>query len=120
MALSEHEQKMLDELERGLYQSDASFANRVSNTSGKSPASRLVGGALLAVIGVSLLVFAVVIQLVAFGVVGFLFMLLGLVLASSNWSSSALSADSKPPKKKSGIQSPRNFFEDRWDRRQGS
>jgi predicted lipid-binding transport protein (Tim44 family) len=120
MALSEHEQKMLDELERGLYQSDANFVNRVSSASGKSPASRLVGGALLALIGISLLVFAVIIQLVVFGVIGFLFMLLGLVLASSNWSSSALTADSKPQKKKTNIQSPRNFFEDRWDRRQGS
>ncbi len=120
MALSEHEQKMLDELERGLYQSDANFVNRVSNKPGKSAASRLVAGALLAVIGISILVFAVIIQLIIFGVIGFVFMLFGLVLASSNWSNTATSGDSKAPKKKSPVQSPRSFFEDRWDKRQGS
>ena len=49
MGLSEREQQLLDELERGLMDSDkgiASKAKRVGN-----PAAKLIGGALLAVVG---------------------------------------------------------------------
>lgn len=125
MGLSEHEQKMLDELERGLYANDANFARKVADTPGKAPASRLVGGALLAVVGLSVLVFATITQWIVFGAVGFILMLVGVVLGSSNWSSSALQdrANSKPTKPDqpggwSGNK-PTSFFEERWNRRQG-
>jgi hypothetical protein len=118
MALSEREQKLLDELERGLYESDSSFVNRVSRKPKSSPAARLVTGVLLAIIGLSVLVFSVVIQLVVFGVVGFALMLGGLVLASTSWSGPSLAAEKVAKPRKSGIPS-KNFFEDRWDKRQG-
>jgi hypothetical protein len=124
MALSDREKKVLEELERGLYADDAEFVQRVQAVAEKkpksragsagNPAARLVAGSVTAVAGLSVLILAVVIQVVAIGVVGFLIMLAGLVLASSNWSNSSLSAKTspKPPKKSSG-----NFFEDRWNRR---
>lgn len=124
MALSDREKKVLEELERGLYADDAEFAQRVQAVADKkpksqpgsagNPAAKLVAGSVIAVAGLSVLILAVVIQVVAIGVVGFLIMLAGLVLASSNWSNSTLSAkpSPKPTKKTSG-----NFFEDRWNRR---
>ncbi len=118
MALSDREQKLLDELERGLYESDSNFASRVSRQPKSSPAARLVSGVLLALIGLSVLVFSVVIQWVVFGVVGFALMLGGLVLASSNWSNSSLATEKEVKPRKSGIGS-KSFFEDRWDKRQG-
>lgn len=116
MALSEREQKLLEEMERGLYASDADFANRVAKRSAPS-AKRLIGGTALAVIGLSILLFAVIIQFAIFGVVGFLVVLTGLVVASSNISQAPTpgpkSSTAKPAKK------PGGSFEDRWDRRRG-
>jgi hypothetical protein len=116
MGLSEREQQLLDELERGLMDSDkgmASKAKRVGN-----PAAKLIGGALLAVIGLGVLLTGVLIQFSIIGVVGFLIMLAGLVVATSNIQLPEMSAgfgQSTPNSPKPG----RNFFEDRWDRRQG-
>ena len=60
MGLSEREQQLLDELERGLMDSDkgiAAKAKRVGN-----PAAKLIGGALLAVVGLGVLLTGVLIQ----------------------------------------------------------
>ena len=116
MGLSEREQQLLDELERGLMDSDkgiASKAQRVGN-----PAAKLIGGALLAVVGLGVLLTGVLIQFSIVGVVGFLIMLAGLVVATSNIQLPDLSSgfgQSPPNSPKLG----RNFFEDRWDKRQG-
>lgn len=123
MALSEREQKLLEELERGLYAEDAEFANRVAKNAAPS-IRRMVGGAALALIGISVLLFAVIIQIAAFGVAGFLIMLAGLILASSNFKQSP----TKPAKPSAGrpaggpippTKPSTNPFEDRWDRRRG-
>ncbi len=116
MALSEHEQRMLDELERGLYASDANLANKLNRQSGFSP-RKIVAGAAVAIVGLSLLIVAVTIQLVIFGVIGFVVMLAGLVLASSNVGGKA---PQNPTSRPSSPKAPKkNFFEERWDRRQG-
>jgi hypothetical protein len=116
MALSEREQKLLDELERGLYESDANLANRMKRPSGRS-AKKLVGGAVLAVMGLSLLIVAVVLQFAPMGAVGFLVMLAGLILASSgpNMTGSPANPGQKPTKP----AATRSSFQDRWDRRTG-
>lgn len=130
MGLSEHEQRLLDELERGLYESDANFAKKVANVPNRAPASRLVGGALLAVVGLSVLVFAAITQWIVFGVVGFIIMFVGVVIGSSNWPGSTLGGGSdsgkpKAPKTDGGAKGgwagnkPTSFFEERWNRRQG-
>ena len=116
MGLSEREQQLLDELERGLLNGDkgiASKAERVGN-----PAAKLIAGALVAVIGLGVLLTGVLIQFSLIGVVGFLIMLAGLVVATSNIQLPDMSAGfgpSSPNSPKPG----RNFFEDRWDKRQG-
>jgi predicted lipid-binding transport protein (Tim44 family) len=116
MALSEHEQRVLDELERGLYAEDAKFATKVA--SGGNPARKLVAGALIAVVGLSVLVFAVIIQLMIIGLIAFALMLAGLVVATSGNSkprestTKPASAKAKPNKRSGG-----SFFEDRWDKR---
>ena len=121
MGLSEREQRVLEELERGLYAEDAKFAQRVS--SGGNIAAKMVAGVLLAVIGLSVLVFAVIIQIMFIGLIAFALMLVGLVLATSGGpanqsggaKSKAAGAGSGKPKK-----SPGSFFEDRWDKRSGN
>lgn len=109
MGLSEREQKLLEEMERGLYAGDARFTRAVNNSATSDP-KRLVLGAILAVIGLSLLVFAVIIQIVVFGLLAFAVMLAGVIMASSKTSLN----DREP---KSSARPKGNPFEDRWDRR---
>jgi uncharacterized protein HemY len=115
MALSDREQKLLDELERGLYESDPNLAAKISS-GGTRTTSRIVSGLAISLIGVSLIVFAVIIQVAYFGVFAFLVMLTGLVVASSNTKQS-----SEPSRRAGGkAKTPtRNVFEERWQRRQG-
>ncbi len=114
MSLSDREKQVLEQLERDLYANDAKFANKIS-----APKSlkALVGGVALAVIGISIIVFAVIVQVFWFGLLGFAALLAGLVLASSNW----MNHDSLP---QSGQKSPKgsktNYFEERWNKRQGN
>lgn len=116
MGLSEREQKLLEELERGLMQGDGNLAAKAEKVG--NPAGRLIGGVLLAIIGLGVLVTSVMIQFALVGVIGFLLMLAGLVMATSNLSIPDIgSAMPKPPTPGSGPG--KNFFEDRWDRRQG-
>ncbi|MEY4981346.1 MAG: hypothetical protein RL174_684 [Actinomycetota bacterium] len=118
MALSEREQRLLEELERGLYAEDAEFVQRVTKSGGISM-RRMIGGAALAVIGISILIFAVVIQVAVFGVIGFLLMLAGIILASSNFKQTTPSAQASGKSTTKPKESTSRFsgFEDRWDRR---
>lgn len=119
MGLSEREQQLLDELERGLYASDSSLAHKLGKPGARSP-KRVIAGGSLAVIGLSLLVVAVMLQVAWFGVAGFLVMLSGLILATSsnpNTDNDAATAGQKR-KQKPGMER-KSFFEDRWDKRQG-
>ncbi len=119
MGLSEHEQRVLEELERGLYAEDARLATKVA--SGGNPAGKLVAGALVAVIGLSVMVFAVIIQTMLLGLLAFALMLVGLVVATSGGSrpkpgaSSTKTGTNKP----APLQTKRSgtYFQDRWDKR---
>mgnify|MGYP001097286307 CR=1 FL=1 len=111
MALSEREQKLLEEMERNLLQEDASFASKVDavGSSNKS-AGKLVLGVIVTIIGLGLLVFSVALQVAFFGVVAFAVMLIGLIVASSNFKLPEL------PKLPDG-SGGKNYFEDRWNQR---
>ncbi|MEY4994035.1 MAG: hypothetical protein RIS82_1157 [Actinomycetota bacterium] len=123
MGLSEREQRLLEEMERSLYATDADLANKLSRPVNFSP-KRIIAGGAITIIGVSLLIVAVMLQFALFGVVGFLVMLTGLVLASSNIGVGAEPAG-KTTSKSPGQSKPKqsfnkSFFEDRWDKRQGN
>jgi hypothetical protein len=117
MALSEHEKKMLEELERTLYEDDAKFAERVA-TARPSSAPRVVGGVLSVVIGISVLLFAAIAHIVIVGAVGFVLMLLGLALATSGHTSKpGGQQNQKPSQPKPEKPAGGSFFEDRWNNR---
>lgn len=118
MGLSEREQQLLDELERGLYASDSSLAHKLGKPGARSP-KRIIAGGALAVIGLSLLVVAVILQFALFGVAGFLVMLAGLILATSSNPSIDAKASTQKAKPQAAREQRKSFFEDRWDRRQG-
>lgn len=112
MALSDHEKRVLEELERGLYEEDAKFVNRVTKSK-PATSARIVGGALLGLAGVSVLILAAVTHIVLFGAVGFVTMLVGAFIATSGQTSKP--SDSKPQPKSAGKPkrpSSGTFFED--------
>jgi Protein of unknown function (DUF3040) len=80
--LSEHEQRLLEQMERALYAEDPKFATSMRNPRPMAGDKRRVAlGVVAFLIGIGLLLAGVATQLVAIGVVGFLAMLGGIWLA---------------------------------------
>ena len=85
MPLSEHEQRLLDQIERALYAEDPKFASTVRSTDLRTHMRRrLRRAAYVLVIGFVLLLAGVVTNIVV-GVAGFVVMLAALLLALSAW-----------------------------------
>jgi len=123
MPLSEHEQRMLDEIERALYAEDPKFASSVRQNDLKSHRRRhLVRSAFVFVVGVSLLVAGVITPAPVLGVLGFVLMLLaGLALARGIARASKREGPSTPrferPKASASGEGWRDRFEERWKHR---
>lgn len=137
MGLNEHEQRVLDELERGLYADDEHLARRMQKTAAKAPdrvkqstAARRIAGALVAVAGLGVVLVGAITHFAWIGASGFVIMLVGLAIvtagpakSSSVDKNSAAPKSPKQPKsakpKSSGTPLERldEFFEDRWRRR---
>ena len=84
MPLSEHEQRLLEQMERALYAEDPKFATNMRSAKATAGDRRRVAiGVVALLIGLGLLVAGVAAKLVIIGVVGFLAMLGGLWLAIS-------------------------------------
>ena len=88
MPLSEHEQRLLDQIERELYAEDPKFASTVRGTRMRRPARRRrIQGIVLFVLGVALLVLGVVVPVLRvadiplISVLGFLVMFFGVMMA---------------------------------------
>ncbi|MEU4671962.1 DUF3040 domain-containing protein [Amycolatopsis sp. NPDC023774] len=88
MPLSEHEQRLLDQIERELYAEDPKFASTVRGTRLRRPARRRrIQGIALFVVGVALLVLGVVVPVLRvadiplISVLGFLVMFFGVLMA---------------------------------------
>jgi len=100
MPLSEHEQRLLDQIERALYAEDPKFVSTVRGGRLRKPTRRRrLQGAVVFVVGLVLLVVGVAVRQLWLGdlpilsVVGFLAMLVGAVLAVTAIGSSAQQAE---------------------------
>lgn len=123
MPLSEQEQRLLEEMERNLYRNDADFVQAVGGVRGRRPNYRaIVLGVLLAVAGVGALIVGVATQLLIIGIVGFVLMFAGVLVAITPSKRGA--ATPAPSESSSNAGKPRSgtsFMDrmnDRWDRRQ--
>ena len=86
MPLSEHEQRLLDQIERALYQEDPKFASTVRATDLRTHMRRrLRRAALVLAIGFALLLTGVVTKQYAVGIAGFVVMVGALLLAMTSW-----------------------------------
>lgn len=96
MPLSEHEQRLLEQIERALYAEDPKFASTVRGGKLRKPSRRRrVQGVALFVIGIVLLVVGIVFRqtwiadmLPILSVIGFIAMLVGAILAITSAGSS--------------------------------
>ncbi|MBB2976212.1 hypothetical protein FHX49_001782 [Microbacterium endophyticum] len=120
MPLSEQEQRLLDEMERHLMGHDADVVSTVSGSRTLSYRN-IVYGSILVLVGLGGLVVGVSSQIIAVGVVAFVVMLGGVVLAvtptRSKTNSSSVPPSSRAPKAKASA-SFMDRMNDRWDRRQ--
>ena len=135
MPLSEHEQRLLEQMERALYAEDPKFA---SSLRGKDPRSNFRRRVLLAgfgfVVGIVLLMTGLVTQVVPVSIVGFLLMLAGAFFAVTSYRAISTSAQlgvvdpsgvrrpaapSSSGRRSRGASSPGFMarMEERWNRR---
>ncbi len=84
MPLSEHEQRLLEEMERSLYHNDADFVATVGAGRGRPTYRSIVIGILLVLLGVAVIVAGVMSQLAMVGVAGFVVMFVGVLVAISS------------------------------------
>lgn len=115
MPLSEHEQRLLDEMERNLYGGDADVVSARGER--LRPNYRFVTlGAIVAVVGVAVMIVGVMTQVVIVGVFGFVLAFVGAIVASRP--STTVSAAKPQPARRTGfMQRMEQQWDDRQDRR---
>jgi hypothetical protein len=133
MPLSEHEQRLLDQIERALYQEDPKFASTVRSTDLRTHMKRrLRRAALVFGLGVAILLGGLVAAKPAVGIGGFVVMVAALALALSSWKRlgsapnpalRAVGSDGRPRERRTrsastaGSGSILHRLEERWKRR---
>ena len=110
MALSEHEQRMFDELEREL-------RGEIKQSFAPGRGSRWVLGAVFLVLGLGVVVVAVATSLIVLGVVGFAAMLFAVVFATGGPKVGTAQPKARKSAKTSSRPRSGSFFEDRWNQR---
>ena len=80
MPLSEHEQRLLEQMEKALYAEDPKFATSLRSSGGAAHRSRAVLGVLGILGGLGIVLAGMALPLAALGVVGFAIRLAGAVL----------------------------------------
>ncbi|MFW5417371.1 DUF3040 domain-containing protein [Nocardiopsis sp. CNT-189] len=124
MPLSEHEQRMLDQIEQALYAEDPKFANTVRQTNPMVHYKRwIIKASIGFVVGICVLMGGMILQQPVVGALGFIIMLACALLGLSGWRKGAGGAQgaatakgSKPARKERPGMMHR--FEERWRRRQ--
>jgi hypothetical protein len=119
MALSEHEQKMLDEMERGFYLSEADVMSTGSGQPRRLNYRMLAIGVLVFLAGIGVLIAAVAMSMIWLGVVGFAVMILGVTrcLVPGKPSESDAQSVGSAKKKSRPRESLNDRMERRWDQR---
>ncbi len=129
MPLSEHEQRLLEQIEQALYAEDPKFARTYRSTDLRSHyRARVIRAGVGFVLGIALLLAGVMTKMIWIGVVGFVAMLAAAFFGVASWqrmsgrreatsaARAAVSASKqKPPRQRRGLIAR---LERRWERRQ--
>jgi hypothetical protein len=119
MPLSEHEQRLLDEMERGLYQNESD----VVRTTGMGPRlpnyTAIVSGVVLGAAGLGVMLTGVGMNVTALGIIGFVLLFAGVMIAVAVPGKPLQSSGSTGGGSSRGDgKSLMDQLNDRWDRRQ--
>ncbi|QIM18318.1 DUF3040 domain-containing protein [Leucobacter coleopterorum] len=118
MALSEHEQRLLDEMERGFYRSEADVMQTASVRRTRTNYRSLVLGTIVCIVGIGVLIGGVAAQQLWLGLIGFATMLGGVLLMFARGpDAEATDEEGSPMKKKEERESFSERMERRWDER---
>jgi len=94
MPLSEQEQRLLEEMERSLYNNDSDFVTTMGSRRGRPSYTMVVVGILGALVGVAVVVAGVAFRQPLLGVAGFVILLAGALFAIA------------PPRRRHGLLGP--------------
>ena len=115
MSLSDHEKKLLAEMEEALSVDDPRLVSTLTGR-GRTPQKiRILVGLAIMGLGLITLLGGLISQAIPLGILGFIVALSGVVLALSNFSKPQFGANSKGKKANQSGWSAR--LEERWDRR---
>lgn len=126
MALSEHEEALLQQMEEALYAEDPRFASRIKKTKSRSVhRGRILIGVVAGLAGLALVIFSAMSSLIWLGAVGFAIMVAGIAYAVTpakgrlgtvaEDGTVRVATKSKPQAKQGGSFMER--MEERWERR---
>ncbi|MEE2522773.1 DUF3040 domain-containing protein [Pseudarthrobacter sp. J75] len=119
MPLSEHEQKLLEQLEKQLHEDDPKFASSMGSDPARTWSTRhIIMGVFCALAGILLLLVGVTLQNIFVGVLGFVVMGAGVYFATLRSSAGAAGKGATRPGK-AGKQKGTfmSSLEERWDER---
>lgn len=123
MPLSEQEQRLLEEMERSLYHNDADFVAGTAGRHGRPTYTTIVTGVLIGVVGIATLIAGVGVRLPVVGVLGFILMFAGVLIALTPARGAATprptaepGQDGAPSVTRPGSTFLRNLS-DRWEKR---
>lgn len=117
MALSEHEQRLLDEMERGFYQSEADVMQTGSVRRRRVSYRSLVLGIIVVLVGIGVLIGGVAAQQLWLGLIGFALMVGGVTLMLSRGSDSVTVEDVLNGASSSSRGASRESLSERAERR---
>ncbi|MEW1953312.1 DUF3040 domain-containing protein [Terrabacter sp. NPDC080008] len=127
MALSEHEEALLQQMEEALYAEDPRFASRIEKTKSRGlGGGRVLVGVVAGVAGLALVVFSAMSSNIWLGAVGFAVMVAGIVYAitPSKTKLAAVGSDGTPKPRTGKTKTPSRRsasfmerLEERWDKR---
>lgn len=125
MALSEHEQRLLDEMERGFYQSEADVVETGSVARKRLNYRSLVLGVIVILAGIGALVAGVAAQQLWLGLIGFAAMVGGVLLTMARrtevaeFGAPGFEASADAPRAAASKESFSERMERRWNERMG-
>lgn len=123
MALSEQEQRLLDEMERSLYQSDADFMSTAPSGTPSISARAITTAVLIVAVSLGIVIAGIALRLPLVGLIGFVVMVVGLAWAfsGSHEEPEDVAAASAPGRLRQPARGASGGFmdrlEDRWEQR---
>ncbi len=118
MPLSEHEQRLLDEMERNLYQNEADVVSTVRTGRRVPNYTAIASGAVLGAAGITVMLTGVGMSSTVLGVIGFVLLFVGVMVAVAIPGKPVATNGQTGSTPSSGRGSVMDQLNERWDRRQ--